>query len=182
MQKNFPANKDQTILIKECDKYLWHVEQSRVDVHPKDPRKIRKTTWVKPYSKKDYLRIFEPEKAFVPAGPRKIYKTTPNLKGACLIAESRLVHDGDLQKKLDREAAEFVSKMSAGKAKEAVNAAVTEAQQIADTLREENERMKAQLASLQARVDDDSAQGEGSASGDIGDDMGAAKRPRRKNN
>lgn len=179
MQKNFPANKDQTILIKECDKYLWHVEQSRVDVHPKDPRKIRKTTWVKVYRKKDYLRIFEPEKAFVPAGARKIYKTTPNLKGACLIAESRLVHDGDLQKQLDREASAFVSKMSAGKAKEAVNVAVTEAQQLAEDLRVENEIMREELAKLQARSDDDSGDSE---SGDIGDDMGAAKRPRRKNN
>lgn len=168
MQKNFQANKDQTILIKECDKYLWHVEQSRVDVHPRDPRNIRTTTRIAIYREKDFRRIFETEKYY--ANSRVKIK---NLKPACLIAGPvRIVHDPHLQKQMDREAAEFVTKMSAGKA-EAVKIA-------ADEIKAENERLKARIEEL-SKANDDLGQGTDTVA-EGADDTGTARRPRRKTN
>lgn len=118
MQKNFPANKDPNVLIKECDKYFWHVEQSRVDVHPRDPRNIRTTTRIAIYRDKDFRRIFETEKWY--KGSKIKVKT---YKPACLIAGPvRIVHDPILQKQIDAEAAEFVKKMAAGKAAKDIKA------------------------------------------------------------
>jgi len=154
MQRNFPANKDQSILIKETDKYFWHVEQSRIDVNPNNPRDIRKTTWVKVYRTKDYKRIFEPK-----AKDQK-------LKAACLIAESRLVHDGPLQKLMDIEAAALAS---AGKAQK-------EREEKARKDAEDRERLKAEI---KAEINDDLGQGDGNSPGN-GDDIGTAKRTRKR--
>jgi hypothetical protein len=153
MQQNLiPANKDPKILIKEKDKYFWHVEQTRRDVKPgTDGTNIRVTTTVKVYSNHWYNFIFQPEKR---KGRRKLsFKGGMNLLPACGIREARLVHDPILQRQMDEEAKEssFAKRMAEAKAAKAV------------------------------KVDDDMAQGE-SASGPGADDTGTAKRPRRKTN
>ena len=156
MQVNLiPANKDPKVLIKEKNKYFWHVEQSRIDVNPKNSRDIRKTTWVKVYRKKDYFKIFEPAQG------------TRNFKPACLIAESRLVHDGGLQKIMDREAAAEKNVLSA------------EAQR-AEYNRKEAEKVEALKAEIKAEIlasMDDMGQGKAGRTDD--DDSGTGKRPRR---
>jgi protein tyrosine/serine phosphatase len=176
MVKNFQANKDPNVLIKESDKYLWHVEQSRVDIHPRDPRNIRTTTRIAIYRDKDFRRIFETEKWYKNS---KIKIKT--LKPACLIAgQVRIVHDPHLQKQMDAEASEFVKKMAAGK-KETADANIADAKKMAEDVKAENERLKAQLAEMQAKVDDDLGQG-ADTRGEGSDDTGTAKRPRRKKN
>jgi hypothetical protein len=101
-QNLIPANKDPKILIKEKNKYFWHVEQTRKDVKPGgDGTDIRITTRVKVYRDPDYKRIFE-QKDLRPnrrGGP--VVKGGMNFLPACGIREARLVHDPNLQKEID---------------------------------------------------------------------------------
>lgn len=100
------ANKDPKILIKEKDKYFWHVEQTRRDVKPgNDPTNVRITTWVKVYRTRDYKRIFEPQPT--KRGRAQVAVGAMNLLPACGIREARLVHDPVLQREIEaREKAE----------------------------------------------------------------------------
>jgi hypothetical protein len=101
-QNLIPANKDPKILIKEKNKYFWHVEQTRKDRKPgSDGTDIRTTTWVKVYRDLDYRRIFE-QKDLRPnrrGGP--VVKGGMNFLPACGIREARLVHDPILQKEIE---------------------------------------------------------------------------------
>jgi hypothetical protein len=118
MQQNLiPANKDPKILIKEKDKYFWHVEQTRRDVKPgNDPTNVRITTWVKAYTTKMYKRIFEGENTNRRGQPS--VKGGMNLLPAGGIREARLVHDPVLQRQLEAEVKEsdFAQRMAAAKA------------------------------------------------------------------
>jgi hypothetical protein len=101
-----PANKDPKILIKEKDRYFWHVEQTRRDVKPgNDPTAVRTTTWVKVYRGVDYKRIFESKETVARRGGPRI-KGGTNLLPAGGIREARLVHDPILQKQIEGREAE----------------------------------------------------------------------------
>lgn len=87
LKKLIPANKDPRVLIKENDKYAWHVEQSTRDAVPgNDPTKVRTTTWIGIYDDKTYNMIF-----------------TQGRMGAAGLKEARVVHDPVLQRRIDNE-------------------------------------------------------------------------------
>jgi hypothetical protein len=90
-------------LIKEKNKYFWHVEQTRKDVKPgNDPTNIRTTTWVKVYRTKDYKRIFEQQEVRPNRrGGVRVKDGGMNFLPACGIREARLVHDPILQREIE---------------------------------------------------------------------------------
>jgi hypothetical protein len=101
-QNLIQANKDPKILIKEKNKYFWHVEQTRKDVKPgNDPTAIRITTWVKVYRTADYKRIFEQQEIRPNRRGGPVVRGSMNFLPACGIREARLVHDPILQKEIE---------------------------------------------------------------------------------
>ena len=87
LPKMIPANKDPEILIKEKDRFSWHVLLIRKTVNPRNPREVWEDSFVQIFDTKNFDRIFRPERLGAKAR---------DYKKACLIDEARVVHNPEL--------------------------------------------------------------------------------------
>lgn len=81
------ANKDPNYQIKESDQYSWHVLITRVTVDKNNPKLQTRNSFVQIFDTAMYNRIFRPE---------RLGSKAQNYKAACLIDESRVIHDPEL--------------------------------------------------------------------------------------
>lgn len=85
--KMIPANKDPQHLIKESEKGYWHVEITRKTVDPANAKNIISQSFIQIFDTANFNKIFRPERLGAKA---------KNLKAACLIDESRIIHNPEI--------------------------------------------------------------------------------------
>ena len=94
-----PANKDASVMIKEKDRYFWHVRQWRRDIDPGDNRKFRDTPIIQLYDTPNFNRIFRPEIFYGPRFTKTLdagKESWMDHRKACLIFDYQVVHDPTL--------------------------------------------------------------------------------------
>ena len=97
--KMIPANKDNSVMIKEKDRYFWHVRQWRRDIDPGDNRKFRDTPIIQLYDTPNFNRIFRPEIFYGPRFTKTLdagKESWMDHRKACLIFDYQVVHDPTL--------------------------------------------------------------------------------------